>query len=78
MVMVWQASDGCPWDMFSKSIVLYGSGASGLMQVGREESGGWRSTWEDRLLSAAWLVPESLASREVRWVKEVYLYGSGV
>jgi hypothetical protein len=41
---------------------LYGSGFTGLMKVGGEMKGEWRSLWDSRLLRAAWLAPEPTLS----------------
>lgn len=43
--------------------------ASGLMRVGREVAGEWRSSWESWLLREAGLCSESSASREDGWKK---------
>ena len=50
----------------SGSGFLYVSGASGLIKVGREVVGEWRSHWVSRV---AWLGSEGSQNREDGWGK---------
>lgn len=50
-----------------KLAYLYGSGVSSVMKVRREAAGKWRSSWDSRVLRAAWLGPEGSKSREDKW-----------
>lgn len=53
-----------------RSIGLYGSGTTDLVEVGRELAGEWRSR------GAACLALEDPVNSEDVWRKEAYLYGS--
>ena len=61
--MVYKASEGYG-SMLADS---YGSGASGLMKVGREVAEGWRwpLPWDSRLLKAACLGPDCSETKKV-------------
>ena len=50
--------------------------SEGLVKVGREVAGEWRSLWDGRLPRTSWLDPEDSVSREDRLERETYC-GSG-
>ena len=61
----------------SESTCLYDSGFLGLMKVGREAVGEWRSAKDRRLLRATCNAQEYSPSRENGLGVEANLYGSG-